>query len=85
MENIKQIDFFKTEKGTKIKYRKRCEFCTSAKIDLITDDLVCEKLNFEFVEDDFVCIEFKLDKQIKQDIIDKCMLIINKFDNKEVK
>ena len=73
MEDTKQIDFFKTETGTKIKYRKRCELCTSAKIDLITDDLVCEKLNFEFVEDDFVCIEFKLDKQIKQDIINKCM------------
>jgi hypothetical protein len=73
MSDIKQIDFFKTEKGTKIKYRKRCELCTSAKIDLITDDLVCKKLNFEFVEDDFVCSEFKLDKQIKQDIIDKFM------------
>ena len=73
MDNIKQIDFFKTESGTKIKYRKRCELCTSAKIDLITDDLVCEKLNFDFVDDDFVCSEFKLDKQIKQDIISKCI------------
>lgn len=73
MQDTKQIDFFKTEKGTKIKYRKRCELCTSAKIDLITDDLVCEKKNFDFVEDDGLCENFKLEKQVKQDIIDKCM------------
>ena len=73
MEDIKKIDFFKTETGTKIKFRKRCELCTSAKIDLIMDDLVCDKKNFDFVEDDDVCENFKLDKQIKKDIIDKCM------------
>ena len=73
MDNVEQIDFFKTEKGTKIKFRKRCELCEFAKIDLITDDLVCEKLNFDFVDDDFVCNEFRLDKKLKQDIVDKCM------------
>lgn len=76
MQDIKQIDFFKTEKGAKIKYRKRCELCESAKIDLITDDLVCEKKNFYFVEDDDVCVEFKLDKQMKEDIVNKCMKAI---------
>lgn len=76
MNNIKNIDFFRTEKGTKIKYRKRCELCKSAKIDLITDDLVCELKNFEFVEDDYLCDNFSLDSKIKRDIIDKCMKAI---------
>lgn len=76
MEYINQLDFFKTEKGTKIKYRKRCELCISAKIDLITDDFVCELRNFEFVEDDYLCENFKLDSKIKDDIIHKFMKAI---------
>lgn len=71
-----QLDIFKTEKGIKIKYRKRCELCKSAKIDLITDDFVCEFKNFEFVEDDGLCDNFKLDSNIKDDIINKCMRAI---------
>lgn len=66
------LDVFKTDKGTKIKYRKRCELCLFADIDLLTDDLICKK-NLQKVDDDYLCNEFKLDKQIRQDIIDKCM------------
>ena len=73
MEDTKQIDFFKTETGTKIKYRKRCELCAFAKVDLISDDFICEKNNFNFVGDDDVCSIFKLDKQLREDIINKCM------------
>lgn len=71
-----RLDIFKTEKGNKIKYRKRCELCKSAKIDLITDDFVCELKNFEFVEDDGLCENFKLDSNIKDDIINKFMKAI---------
>ena len=70
------LDVFITDKGSKIKYRKRCELCKFADIDLLTDNLICSKNQFEEVEDDYLCNEFKLDAQIKQDIIDKCMKAI---------
>lgn len=68
-----KIDVFSDDKGTKIKYRKRCELCKFVKIDLITDELVCEKKLYEFVKDDNLCEDFKLDSQLRQDMIDKVM------------
>ena len=72
------LDFFFNDKGLKIKYTKRCELCVFAHIDLLTDDLVCEKKFYEFVEDNKVCREFSLKKELKQDMIDGCMNTILK-------
>lgn len=69
---IVEVDIIARKGKEAIKYRKRCELCKFVEIDILSDDLVCTK-TMEWVEDDYLCDEFKLDEQVRQDIIEGLM------------
>ena len=71
IDKDKRLDFFTTDTGAKIQYKKRCLLCKYADLDLLSDSLLCENKNDEAVEDNYFCDDFKISKESKQYIINR--------------
>ncbi len=70
--DMKKIDIFKTGKGSRIRYRKRCELCKYSAVDELTDKLICVK-TLDWTDENELCEKFIIHEEIQKDIIDGCM------------
>lgn len=73
--DINKVSVYEERQGSKIKYIKRCEICNFAKLDLLSNKLLCIKRDFDFIEPFQCCSIFKLDKKFKNEMINKCIKV----------